>query len=172
MKKDEPAPCCGASGEARGIWPWHGGNKLLEIVYEQDLIEFEERRVAIVFLHSALEFLMEQSLWELLSDLFKTHNKVTEAMLESNEGIHKRIELYKKIYGRTLNAIFQENGFVSFFQDWKQLIKLRNGIVHGKYYRSTSNETEIIENVRDCCISAFASLHNNLQKNIRGKMAL
>lgn len=168
---NEPAPCCGAFGEARGIWPGFSADKFLEIVHDQDLRSAQGQRIAIVFLHATLELLIEQSLWELLNGLHQQSNVASEALLDCHQGWERRVELYKKLRGRSLHQVLSDNGHDAFYQNSRILKKARNQIVHGSYYHKASEDNELIEQMRNNCIRAFACIHNDLYKELKIKAA-
>ena len=165
---DEPAPCCGASGESRIIWPSLEVHKFLEFVYNQDFKSFDERRIAIVFLCAALELLLEQSIWKLLGAHVKSR-EVAEFVIDITRGRDKRIQLYNELSDCPLGNLLESKGIPTFLNDWNRLSKLRDNIIHGNYYADMENETDPIQSVLQDCLKVFAEVHNDVQRIIQAK---
>lgn len=163
---DEPAPCCGAFGKSRTVWPSFEVQKFLEIVGNQDLNSNEERPIAIVFLCTAIELLLESSLWKLLGVHTKSR-QLAEFVLENTWGKERRIRLYNKLSDCPLGDLFKSKGIATFLEDWDRLSKLRNDIVHGQYYSGGANEADLIRSVYANCLKAFAEIHNDVQRMLR-----
>jgi hypothetical protein len=163
---DEPAPCCGAFGKSRTVWPSFEVQKFLEIVENQDLNSNEERPIAIVFLCTAIELLLESSLWKLLGVHTKSR-QLAEFVLENTWGKERRIRLYNKLSDCPLGDLLQSRNMATFLDEWDHLSELRNEVVHGRYYTGGEQETELIRNVYRNCLKTFAEVHNDVQRMIR-----
>jgi hypothetical protein len=166
---DKPAPCCGATGEARIHWPSIKSLKFLEIVVGQNLESQDERRVAIVLLSTMLETLLEDIIWELLG----THAKIQllkDITLDQNRGRERRIQLYDKLSDVSLKTLSSTNGLATFLDDWNLLSDLRNGIVHGQYYKGVKNEIDIIKRLKKDCLEAFKIIHSDVQRTLQTKV--
>jgi hypothetical protein len=140
--------------------------KFLEIVGNQDLNSNEERPIAIVFLCTAIELLLESSLWKLLGVHTKSR-QLAEFVLENTWGKERRIRLYNKLSDCPLGDLFKSKGIATFLEDWDRLSKLRNDIVHGQYYSGGANEADLIRSVYANCLKAFAEIHNDVQRMLR-----
>ena len=163
---DEPAPCCGASGQPRTRWPSLEVHKFLEIVGSQELNSDDERRVAIVFLCSALELLLEHSPWRLLA-VHTNSRQLADFVLENTRGRERRIRLYTRLSDCPLGDLLKARGMLTFLDDWNQISELRNDIVHGQYFSNVENEADLIRNVHANCLKVFAEVHNDVQRMIR-----
>ena len=162
----EPAPCCGATGEPRITWPSLEVLEFLEIVDNQDLKSLDGSRIAIVFLCTALELMLEGSLWNLLQ-LHTKSSQLIETLLDGNWGRERRIQLYNKLSDRSLNDLFNSCGLATFLEDWGNLSKLRNKIVHGQYWIMEEKAADILRSVFEKCLPAFVAVHNDVQRMIR-----
>jgi hypothetical protein len=158
----EPWPCCGAV-DAAYEWPELTVITMLNLVDAQDPTDHDQRRVAIMFLATAVELLLEQSLWLLLPKHCKT-KELARLTLEWNRGKEKMTTLYKQLSGESISNILKGNGYEVFLSRWDTLTKLRNQIAHGRFYaavhESEEKERELIENVYQDCIPVFAHIHN------------
>jgi hypothetical protein len=164
-KLSEPAPCCGASGESRIVWPSIDAYHFLEIVARQDLNSPNECPIAIVFLCTLLELLLENSIWRLLQIHTKS-GQLAELILESSSARDRRIKLYNKLADRPLGELLESRGMQAFLTDWSRLSGLRNDIVHGRYFSTVANEADLIRRVHDTCLTTFAEVHNDVQRII------
>jgi hypothetical protein len=170
-EKNKPAPCCGAFGQSRLIWPSFTVQKFLEIVDKQDLNSNEERPIAIVFLCTALELLLEQALWSLLN-IYTKSEQLAELILDSNRERDRRIGLYNKLSDCPLGDLLQSRKMATFLDEWNRLSKLRNEVVHhGRYYTGGKEETELIQSVYRNCLKVFAEVHNDVQRVIQANVA-
>lgn len=167
-RRDQPAPCCGASGEARTVWPSPETYAVLEIARRQQLDTSDGERIAIVFLATALEMFLESVLWELLA---AQDSLLSELILSGYKGRERRIELFKALSGTSVLEILRAKKLETFFADWGEIAKARNNIVHGKYsYERKDDPLAVIKRVIEKCFDAFAALHNHaVDANTRGK---
>lgn len=163
LNLDKPAPCCGASGEPRLLWPTLEVLKFLEIAADQDLDSKEERRIAVVFLCTALELLMENCLWNLLSTHARSRDLV-DAVLENTWGRDRRIRLYNRFSDCPLGNLLESREMAAFLKDWDRLSKLRNDIIHGRYFSELENEIDLVRAVYRDCLGAFLEVHNDVQR--------
>ena len=163
---NEPAPCCGASGKARAIWPSREARKYLEIIDDQDLNSADGQRIATVFLCAVMELLLENSLWKLL-EIHTKSEQLAEFVLNKSRGKPDRIGLYNEFSDGKLKDLFQSRGMTTFYDDWGTLYKLRSKIVHGRYFSGSTNDAVLIRKVRENCLKAFAEVHNDVQRMIK-----
>ncbi len=164
----EPAPCCGDTGHIRISWPMEDVLMFFEIVRQQDLNETKDRRIAIVFVSTMLELLLENVLWELLSAHTKSL-QLAESALDSYQGRERRIKLYNRLSDHSLRDFFIQHEFSSLLNDWEQLAKIRNKIVHGRYFAETTDaldERELIQRITRSCLQAFFVLHNDAVRQL------
>jgi len=164
---DEPAPCCGATGEPRIMYPSLEVLKSLELVDNQDLNSSDELKVAIVFLCTALELLLENSLWKLLQ-LHTKSPQLLEFVLDSNRGRERRIQLYNKLSDRTLADLFNSCGLLTLLEEWTILSDLRNNVVHRQHLiMEKEKAAAVLRSVFEKCLPAFVAVHNDVQRRIR-----
>lgn len=156
---DQPTPCCGASGEHRILWPSPETYDILGIARNQELATSQGRRIAIVFLASALEILFENVLWELLA-AHGSSTSISELVLDGYQGRERRTTLFKNLSGKSVSEVLKNGRLETFHTDWTKLAKARNEIVHQYYYERTPEMQALIKRVVDRCFKAFAELHN------------
>lgn len=158
---DQSARCCGASGEARILWPSPETYGILEIAKKQQLDSWEGKRVAIVFLATALEMFLESVLWELL-EAQNSSTLHSEVVLDGYQGRERRVELFKVLSGASVSEVLKAKNLEIFLADWGVIIKARNDIVHGKYSSERNDDPKAsIKRVIEKCFDAFAELHNH-----------
>ncbi len=160
---EKPAPCCGASGASRGIWPGLQARKLLEIADIQDNAQPDGHRIAILFLASALEIMLEDVLVELLRQ-DTASEALIEATLDSNQGVERRRVLFGRLNGTPLGELLTEGWGQEFLCDWSALAARRNKVAHGRYYYHGSEDVVLLERVRRDCLRAFAIMHNEVTR--------
>lgn len=168
LKVDEPAPCCGASGEARTLWPAVGVLMLIGVVSNQDLDSEEGRNIAVVFLSTAMELLHEDSLWYLLQ-LHTKSRQLLELILDTNRGKERRINLYNKLSDRSLGDLLNSSKLANFLEDWKKLAERRNNILHKQFCYSKANVADLVRRILGNCLRAFTAVRNDVQRQIREK---
>jgi|GEM_PF-6657019 len=177
---DEPSPCCGCSGEDLLTWPDIEVEKYLEIVQRQDLQTPQGQRVAIVFLCSALEALLESELSELLFTM-GTPTEVVKALLNRTKGVNNMKSCFNQLNKQSLNEILESTGLSKFMPDWASIVQHRNNFAHGKYsYRNRNPGSKIaeedlvikmIENLSDEYYRAFATIHNYVYQEVGDGLA-
>ena len=106
VELSKPAPCCGANGEPREMWPSIAVRMFYEVILKQDNNTQDGLRINIVFLSTALEVLLEDVLWELL-ELHTKSLTLAEVLFESNNGREKRIRLYNSLSDKKLSDLFK-----------------------------------------------------------------
>ena len=159
----KPAPCCGAHGASREIWPGLQAMKLLEIVDSHDREPAEDHRIALLFLASALEIMLEDVLVELLRQ--ETSSEVLiEATLDCNQGVERRRTLFGRLSGTPLGELLTEDWGQEFLRDWGTLSARRNKVAHGKYYYRGSEDVVLLQRVRRNCLRAFVEMHNRVSR--------
>lgn len=160
-RRDEPAPCCGASGEARIIWPSAETHDILEIARKRRLGTAQGRRIAIVFLATALEMLLESILWELLA-AHRSSVFLSEIILDGYRGRDRRIGLFKTLSGKSISNVLKAKKLENFLADWDEIARARNDIAHGQYFYERKGRTGVlIKRVINSCLQVFAELQNH-----------
>ena len=156
------APCCRALGGPRELWPSLDVLILLDIVEKQNLNDYKEAKVAIVFISTLLEMLLEESLITLLKYHVKTE-QAADALLESNQGRKKRIDLFGKISGLKFSEFLTSKGYINFNSDWKSIATLRNKVVHRGFHGETAIDIpKVIGNLMSSCMGVFAEINNEI----------
>ena len=168
MTANEKAPCCGASGTARELWPSYEVQQFLEIAGTQNLKDSgaKGQRISIVFLHSALDFLLEDILWKLLEAHTKSWD-LKESIIDNTWKVKDRIKLFDKLSDKPLKSILESNNVSTFLEDWKNLSKLRNQILHRKDYFSSAKDIDLFLRVYNHCLKVFSLIHNYMQGIVR-----
>ncbi|MEK4045918.1 hypothetical protein NSU18_19995 [Paenibacillus sp. FSL H8-0048] len=159
-KLNNPSPCCGATNESRHHWPTLDVLILIGLVEKQNLDDFKERKVAIVFVATLLEMLLEETVTKLA---YKHCNSDTavEALLDSYQGRQKRIALFNKLSGLKMKELLNNNGFTDYLFWWEAISTLRNKIVHQGFYAQTEIDVNMtIRNLLNNSIDVFALLNN------------
>ncbi len=165
VRVDNPAPCCGAHGESRSIWPGLQAIKLLEIAQDQDQESPEGQRISVLFLASALELMLEDVLVELLQQ-HTNSEALREAVLDAHQGVERRRTLFTKLNRASLGEVLAEQWGKEFLQDWKTLAERRNKIAHGKYYYRDSNDLELVRRISSGLLRAFVEVHNHVTRQM------
>jgi hypothetical protein len=155
----EPAPCCGGKGEGGLVWPSVEIHDVIDIAKKQKLRTPRGRRVAIVFLASALEMLLEDVLWELL-EVHGSSNSLSKLVLDGYHGRDRRVGVFKTLAGKSVSEVLRAKHLDSFDEDWKAITKARNGIVHKYTYERGDDQQAQIQRVIDRCFEAFEELNN------------
>ena len=158
-KMSHPTPCCGRSGEARIIWPSPETLKFLEIVASQNLEAPDDFRIAVVFLSTALELLLEDSLREQLRRHVKT-SELSEYLLRTVRGRDDRLRLYAAPHGGKFRDVMSKAGKAAFLDLWDKLAAARNEIAHGRCVVGDKIAKDELNHVAQGCLSAFAALQN------------
>lgn len=159
-----PAPCCGATNESREHWPAIDVLILIDIVEKQNLDDYKERKVAIVFVSTLLEMLLEETLNRLVSQ-YVNSNQAAEALMDSFQGRQKRIALFNKLSGMKLKELLYVAGFNRFLNEWEAISYLRNKVVHrGFHGLSDIDINATITNLLNSCIDVFTLLNNEVTK--------
>jgi hypothetical protein len=161
---DTPAPCCGARGASRGIWPGLQALKLLEIAESQDQQQPEGHRITVLFFASALEVMLEDVLVELLQQ-HTSSEALSEAVLDSHQGIERRRDLFRQLAGTSLGDLLREDWGREFLLDWKTLAARRNKVAHGSYYYRGSEDMVTVHRMRNSYFPAFAEMHNHVTRH-------
>jgi hypothetical protein len=132
--------------------------KLLEIAGNQDQTP-EGHRISILFFASALETILEDVIVELLKQLTAS-DALREAVLESNQGVGRRRELFGSLAGMPLGGLLNEDWGQAFLRDWSTLAQRRNKVAHGGYYYKGSDDVELLTRMRGNCLRVFVEMHN------------
>jgi hypothetical protein len=164
-----PCPCCGDKEEARVIWPSLDAKILVDIIQKQNLEDYKEQKVAIVFICTYLERLLEEVITSHLINHVKT-SEALESLLDGYQGRQKRIRLLERLYGININVIAKKLGQGSFIKDWENISNLRNKIVHKGFYGRIDgfDKREInvlINRLLKNSISLFAEINNSIIRN-------
>lgn len=160
-----PTPCCTAREEMRELWPPLDILILKDIVEKQDINDYKQRKVAIVFVCTILESLLEEVILTLVTYHYKS-NRAIEALLDAYQGRNKRINLFNKLNANKLSEILKSIGNNSFLTEWDTMARLRNEVVHrGSYKNRDSKVDVIIKTLLDNCIDVFAIINNEIIKS-------
>lgn len=160
---DTPAPCCGARGAARRLWPGLQATKLLEIAESQDQQQPEGHRIAVLFFASALEVMLEDVLVELLQQ-HTASEALSDAVLESYQGVERRRNLFGRLSGTALGDLLKEEWGQEFLRDWNTLVARRNKVAHGSYYYGGSEDVVVVHRMRQSYVRAFVEIHNHVTR--------
>lgn len=159
-----PSPCCGATNESRELWPTLDVLILIDIVEKQNLDNYKERKVAIVFVSTLLEMLLEETVTILAVKHCKS-NIAAEVLLDSFQGKKKRITLFNKLSGMKIKELLNSNGYNDFLPQWEAISTLRNKVVHRGFHGQTDLDVKMaIQNLLNGCIDVFALLNNECNK--------
>ena len=159
-----PLPCCGSTGESRVTWPSLECLLLINTVMKQDLNNREQRNIAIVFMATLLEMLVEKSVFTLIRKNTSSIELI-EATMSSYRGRKKLIELFDRLSTKSMRKLITESGYSSFISNWDQLATTRNKIVHGSMIFSSTNDKEIVESVLKEVLEVFSLVHNHTLHN-------
>ena len=160
---EKPAPCCGARGASRGLWPGLQAIKLLEIAESQDQEQPEGHRIAVLFFASALEVMLEDVLVELLRQ-HTASEALSEAVLDCHQGVERRRALFGRLSGTALGDLLMEDWGQEFLRDWSTLAARRNKVAHGSYYYRGSEDVVLIQRMRASYLRAFVEMHNHVTR--------
>ena len=161
-----PAPCCGASGESRGLWLPLPAVALLNLVENQDRHKDEGRRIAVVFLAAAVEILFEHVLSHLL-ELHTTSDALIDSALDAFQGVERRKELFNRLSAKPMGEILHDKQLDEFSSDWSSLAKLRNKLAHGHAFVTSTRHDDLIRRVEERACEAFAHLENAVTMQAR-----
>ena len=159
----KPAPCCGAYGSPREIWPSLSVSMFFEIVLQQDNSTEEGLRVSIIFLSTALEVLLEDALWQLF-ELHTNSLTIAETLFESNNGRDRRLKLYNSLSDTKFSKLLDFPNGIQFIDRWAKLTKMRNLLVHGKYFIDKAEAKTIVEFIRDSALEIFVKVENDIKR--------
>ena len=160
---DTPAPCCGAHGASRGIWPGLQALKLLEVVEAQDQEHPDGHRAALLFFASTLEVMLEDVIVELLRQHTESE-ELREAVLDSHQGVERRRTLFGRLSGTALGDLLKEGWGQEFLRDWTTLAGRRNKVAHGAYYYRGSEDNPLIRRMKGSFLRAFVEMHNHVTR--------
>jgi uncharacterized protein with HEPN domain len=161
-----PSPCCGHKGESREIWPSLDAKILSDIIEEQNLENYKEQKVAIVFICTYLERLLE----EVITSHMINHVKTIEALdslLDGYQGRQKRVGLLQKLFGVKIKEVSKQIGQESFAKDWEAIANLRNKVVHKGFYGHVEgfDKKEInllVKSLLENSIPLFVEINNKI----------
>lgn len=160
---DEPCPDCGVTGKTRIQWPPIEATEFMRIVWEQDLNDGDGHKVALVFLNTALELLLEYLLWDLLA-VYTDTGPFARLMLEGYSRRSDRIKLYRRLRGRSLKDNLIDLDFPDFYDEWDRVNQERNKLIHGRYFSGYTSVRPPLKNVSSKGLPAFVALVNDAQK--------
>src|SRR3989339_545521 len=159
-------PCCGHTGVNLLPWPPLPVQKLLETAFRQQRNVFEQRCVAIVFLYTAGELLLENAgmkLMEVRGDTLKASDMIIEVF----PGENTAAQLYNKLSDCTLEKLWELKDFIGFMHAWESLAVSRNKIISGTHKDGADEEEETVKAVFNFFHRAFSALHNDVQRQMR-----
>lgn len=157
----KPTPCCGANAPMYQ-WPELGAATMLDIVASQDLDDDNQRKIAIVFLASTFEALIEDPIIFLLPLHYQSKEEALKAF-EENDGKKRRISFFTKLAGKSLEGIANDAGFKQFVSDWGDLALVRNSVAHGSFFNShktVEEEKDLLSRLYPQCLPVFSAAQN------------
>jgi CheY-like chemotaxis protein len=157
-----PAPCCGATGTPRPVWPDPAALKLIGIALEQDLSHPAWLSIAAVSLGAAVEHLLEGAVLELLKRQGLVP-EMAEAMLEKHPGADGLLHLYDELSERPLEALLTAEGPGGFVKKFTRLGPLRRKLEMDDRSPAAAEERAAVEYVRDNCLKAFFTVYNEIR---------
>lgn len=135
--------------------------KLLEIAEGQEKGEPEGHRIGVLFFASALEIMLEDVLVELIRQ-HTASEVLSEAFLESHQGVGRRRSLFGRLSGTALGDLLKEDWGQELLRDWTTLAERRNKVAHGSYYYQGSEDVVLIDRMRRSYLRAFVEMHNHV----------
>lgn len=167
-KRVGKTPCCGTIIETREVWPSLDAHILLDIVKQQNLESYQDQKVAIVFVCTLLEMMLEKAVCTLIQSQVKTE-KAIETLLDGYQGRKKRIDLFDKMSDFKMRSFIEANGYKNFFKNWSKLTSIRNSVVHKGNYGSTGISKEEINSLILSLVeeysAVFVLIHNEVTKS-------
>ena len=155
-------PKCGASGEARLVWPT-ASLIALDIVDREPEGEFGEVvAVHCVFLAAALEAMIQ---WTLATGLRRSMapGVIVEALMSRVTGRQRSLSLYKELVGRSAKQVLAEAAGGEWFDAWNEVVAARNRIAHGGV---AGIDSQVLATAREDAMPSLARLHNALMDAI------
>jgi len=116
---------------------------LVDIVENNETADFKKEKIAVVFTCTIFESLLEGVLWNLLKRKGYSDSK-SHSLLESHLGRKKRIKLFDKEFGSSMEVIMKSSGYSAVMHDWDQLAKLRNEVVHVGYHQNSKEDPDAL----------------------------
>jgi hypothetical protein len=125
-----PCPTCGASSQARTIWPPAETKPLLSSVLDHDLSDQEEKVAAIVSATTFLEILLDDALRNLLQRDGASY-ELRARLFGEVESVDGRLSIVEQLLGTEVEDIAAELGVGWFMDEWKSYRQMRRNAVHG-----------------------------------------
>ena len=157
-----PMPCCGSIDSIRTAWPHQEVYDFLRLIRDQSNNP-DGRRIQIIFLCTVLEVLLESAIWEVATN-FVTERETIKILLDGYRGRERRITLFKKLSGFSLSSCLNSPEHKDFMRKWKDLVELRNKLIHGQYH-GLDKRTTLIDYLSRESLSAFTAVNNKIHSN-------
>lgn len=165
-KLSTPCTYCGNKNQIRENWPSLDVKILIDLIKKQNLDDYKEQKVAIVFVGTFLERLLEET----ISNHIEAHVKTREALeclLEGYQGKNKRVRLLQQLFGINIKDIAKGIGKELFMKEWSDIVTIRNKVVHQGFYGKVEGfEKEdinrLINKLLQDSIPVFAEINNSI----------
>lgn len=163
-----PCPTCGASGQARTIWPPMPAQSLLGSVLERELSDQESRVAAIVSATTLLETLLDDAVWNLLEREGASY-ELRARVVGGVETVDGRLSLVEQLLGTEVGDIAAELDVGWFMDEWKQYRRMRRNVGHhGNLYTFPSDLQQGLERITVTGVKVFAEVNNRIWMAARG----
>ena len=122
--------CATVGGEA---WPSKEISELIGFVHSYSQTSPEYGLVTCVFLATALEILLEYliTIMAFQELLYDEAFILVDALLETNQGRSRRLQLYSLLGYGSFPEEVQHLGYRQFMEHWNDIVEARNKSVHG-----------------------------------------
>jgi hypothetical protein len=156
---------CGATDKYE-LWPSSEIRELFELIQTRNRESFEYGLVASVFISAALELLLERLLFSMAIEnlLYYEAGHLVEALLDSNQGRERRLQLYNRLGYGSFEKETREVGCKNFSKHWDEIAKFRNKIVHGDLKEGTKISKSLVEATITESLAVFSKLNNIYNK--------
>lgn len=150
-------------------WPEDESREILRFILNIKSEDPRYTQMAVVFLSSALELMLEKLLSTMAFGMFAGPNYylIEELILDSYSGRNKMFELYKKIGYGSFHSVVQEMRKGKFLKYWDDIVYMRNKVVHGKLNREKDKLNLSPKDVKefiDDALFVFSRLNNIYNK--------
>lgn len=155
-----PCPFCSRQHKLWLQWPPVEASNFLRIAASQDFLDGDDRRIALVFIVTALEALF----YDLLDGLLFSETKnrtLIRLLLDAYWNFPRREQLFKYLRGRSLKLRLEELDFPEFYKRWGKLVEARNSLIHGDYFDDMVSPRLPMEEVLEDCLLVFVAVNND-----------